>query len=72
MAISAALRLPACISHITTDVVVDEPTAGSELNETDRPSTAFIRQVRDDLGMTVLLIEHDMKVVMGISERVMR
>ena len=32
--------------------------------------TAFVRQVRDEKGLTVLLIEHDMKVVMGVSERI--
>ena len=32
--------------------------------------TSFIHRLRDDLGLTVLLIEHDMRVVMGISERV--
>jgi branched-chain amino acid transport system ATP-binding protein len=30
----------------------------------------FVRHLRDELGITVLLIEHDMRVVMGISERV--
>src|SRR5258706_9758995 len=50
-------------------LLLDEPTAGMNPNETGE-LTAFVRQMRDQLGLTVLLIEHDMKVVMGISERV--
>ncbi len=50
-------------------LLLDEPTAGMNPNETAE-TTAFIRKVRDELGITVLMIEHDMKVVMGISEKV--
>ncbi len=50
-------------------LLLDEPTAGMNPEET-RLLTAFVREIRDRLGLTVLLIEHDMKVVMGISERV--
>ena len=50
-------------------LLLDEPTAGMNPNETAE-LTRFVRRIRDQLGLTVLLIEHDMKVVMGISERI--
>ena len=50
-------------------LLLDEPTAGMNSSET-REMTDFIRRLRTELGLTVLLIEHDMRVVMGISERV--
>jgi branched-chain amino acid transport system ATP-binding protein len=50
-------------------LLLDEPTAGMNPNESAQ-LTDFIRQVRDERGITVLLIEHDMKVVMGVSERI--
>jgi branched-chain amino acid transport system ATP-binding protein len=50
-------------------LLLDEPTAGMNPQETDE-LTRLIRQIRDERGITVLLIEHDMKVVMGISEKV--
>jgi branched-chain amino acid transport system ATP-binding protein len=50
-------------------LLLDEPTAGMNPQETAE-FTAFVSRVRDDRGLTVLLIEHDMKVVMGVSERV--
>lgn len=50
-------------------ILLDEPTAGMNPNETESAMTIF-RRLRDELGITVLLIEHDMKVVMGISEKI--
>lgn len=50
-------------------LLLDEPTAGMNPQESLDAMNLF-RRVRDDLGVTVLLIEHDMKVVMGISERI--
>jgi branched-chain amino acid transport system ATP-binding protein len=50
-------------------LLLDEPTAGMNPNES-ATTTRFIKQIRDELGVTVLMIEHDMKVVMGISEKV--
>jgi branched-chain amino acid transport system ATP-binding protein len=50
-------------------LLLDEPTAGMNPQESAALST-FIRRIRDDLKLTILLIEHDMKVVMGVSERV--
>ena len=50
-------------------LLLDEPTAGMNPQES-RALTEFMRKVRDELKLTILLIEHDMKVVMGVSERV--
>jgi branched-chain amino acid transport system ATP-binding protein len=50
-------------------LLLDEPTAGMNPQET-ATFTDFVRRIRDELDMTVLLIEHDMKVVMGVSERI--
>ena len=48
-------------------LLLDEPTAGMNPSET-RAMTDLIRRLRDELGITILLIEHQMRVVMGISE----
>ena len=48
---------------------LDEPAAGMNPRES-RDLMDFIRHLRDALGITILLIEHQMRVVMGISERV--
>jgi branched-chain amino acid transport system ATP-binding protein len=50
-------------------LLLDEPTAGMNPAETAE-MMAFIRHLRDELGITILLIEHQMRVVMGISETV--
>jgi branched-chain amino acid transport system ATP-binding protein len=50
-------------------LLLDEPTAGMNPQET-AAFTDFVRRMRDEKDLTVLLIEHDMKVVMGVSERI--
>jgi branched-chain amino acid transport system ATP-binding protein len=50
-------------------LLLDEPTAGMNPQESSA-LTEFMRKLRDELKLTILLIEHDMKVVMGVSERV--
>ncbi len=50
-------------------LLLDEPTAGMNPQETGQ-MTHFIRSLRDKLGITILLIEHDMRVVMDISDQI--
>src|SRR5260370_17413476 len=50
-------------------LLLDEPTAGMNAQET-AALTRLIGRLRAERGLTILLIEHDMKVVMGISDRV--
>jgi branched-chain amino acid transport system ATP-binding protein len=50
-------------------LLLDEPTAGMNPNESADAMQLF-RRIRDELGVTVILIEHDMRVVMGISEHI--
>jgi branched-chain amino acid transport system ATP-binding protein len=50
-------------------LLLDEPTAGMNPQETAE-FTAFVGKLRAERGLTVLLIEHDMRVVMGVSDRV--
>ena len=52
-----------------TVLLLDEPTAGMNPQES-KALTDFMRQLRDELQLTILLIEHDMKVVMDVSERI--
>ena len=50
-------------------LLLDEPTAGMNPEET-ATFTAFVAKLRGEHDITILLIEHDMRVVMGISDRV--
>jgi branched-chain amino acid transport system ATP-binding protein len=50
-------------------LLLDEPTAGMNPQET-ADFIAFVRRLRDERQITVLLIEHDMKLVMDVSDRV--
>ena len=50
-------------------LLLDEPTAGMNPTETE-DMMKFIGMLRRELGLTVLLIEHDMRVVMGVCERI--
>jgi branched-chain amino acid transport system ATP-binding protein len=50
-------------------LLLDEPVAGMNADETQRMA-AIVLEIRDALGITVLLVEHDMGMVMGIADRV--
>jgi branched-chain amino acid transport system ATP-binding protein len=50
-------------------LLLDEPTAGMNPQESAE-FTTFVSKLRDERGLTVLMIEHDMRVVMGVSDRV--
>ncbi len=50
-------------------LLLDEPTAGMNPQESEALKE-FLFKLRDELGLTILLIEHDMKVVMGVSEQI--
>ena len=50
-------------------LLLDEPTAGMNPQET-LEFVDFVRKMRDERELTILLIEHDMKLVMGVSERI--
>ena len=61
------LEIARALAGDPTLLLLDEPTAGMNPGETEE-LIAFIRQLRDELGLTIFLIEHDMKVVMSISD----
>jgi branched-chain amino acid transport system ATP-binding protein len=63
------LEVARALATEPTLLLLDEPTAGMNPLETAR-MTDFIGRLRGELGLTILLIEHDMGVVMRISDRV--
>jgi branched-chain amino acid transport system ATP-binding protein len=64
------LELARALANDPVLLLLDEPTAGMNPNET-AAMTALISRLRTDLGLTVLLIEHDMRVVMGVSDHIL-
>ncbi len=63
------LEIARALANKPSVLLLDEPTAGMNPRETG-DMTHFIQRLRDELGITILLIEHQMRVVMGISERI--
>jgi len=63
------LEIARALASKPTLLLLDEPTAGMNPNES-ADLMHFIRSVRDELGISILMIEHDMRVVMGISENI--
>ena len=51
-------------------LLLDEPAAGTNTREKTE-LMALIRSIRDRFGVAIVLIEHDMKLVMGVSERIL-
>jgi ABC-type branched-subunit amino acid transport system ATPase component len=64
------LELARALANDPVLLLLDEPTAGMNPNET-AAMTALIARLRTELGLTILLIEHDMRVVMGVSDHIL-
>ena len=63
------LEVARALASQPTLLLLDEPTAGMNPQETEE-MMFFIRRLRDERELTIFLIEHDMKLVMGISDQV--
>ncbi len=63
------LEVARALASEPTLLLLDEPTAGMNPQETLNMMD-LIRRLRNDLGLSVLLIEHDMRLVMGVSDRI--
>ncbi|MBN8580554.1 MAG: ABC transporter ATP-binding protein [Anaerolineae bacterium] len=63
------IEIARALAASPTLLLLDEPTAGMNPNESEDAIKLF-RRIRDEKGITILMIEHDMRVVMGISEHI--
>jgi branched-chain amino acid transport system ATP-binding protein len=63
------LEVARALATEPTLLLLDEPTAGMNPGES-ADFTAFVSRLREEQSLTVLMIEHDMRVVMGVSDRV--
>lgn len=63
------LEIARALSTNPSVLLLDEPAAGMNPQETE-DLCGFIRQIKDQFGLTVFLIEHDMNLVMDISDRI--
>ena len=63
------LEIARALATDPTFLLLDDPAAGMNPQES-MELMRFIRQIRDEFGLTILLIEHDMKVVMGVCEHI--
>ncbi|ABI69840.1 ABC transporter ATP-binding protein [Syntrophomonas wolfei] len=63
------LEIARALATKPTLLILDEPAAGMNPNET-RELMDLIRWIRKDFGLSILLIEHDMSLVMGVCERI--
>ncbi len=63
------LEIARALATSPTLLLLDEPAAGMNPQETEE-LTAFIRRIRKDFNLTILLIEHHMNLVMDISDRI--
>lgn len=63
------LEIARALATRPTLLLLDEPAAGMNPQET-MELTAYIKKIRDEFGLTVLLIEHHMDLVMDISDRI--
>jgi len=63
------LEIARALATRPTLLLLDEPAAGMNPAET-HTLTTVIRRLRDEVGLTIVLIEHDMKLVMGVCDRI--